>query len=160
MRTVVGMSTNPIEPGLADNLNRRLLAASQLQIQAARSVALDGGALGVVAVDIAVAAIVLGARGAYDLWILALLLLGLSLGLAVQTLRLPGAERIGPPPSQTPLEVREAQDEHSLEDSILNDLAEDIETNEHALDRRDPPFERALAFLVLAIVVELAGRLL
>jgi hypothetical protein len=44
MRTVVGMSTNPIEPGLADNLNRRLLAASQLQIQAARSVALDGGA--------------------------------------------------------------------------------------------------------------------
>ena len=79
MRTVFGMSTNPIEPGLADNLNRRLLAASQLQIQAARSVALDGGALGVVAVDIAVAAIVLGARGAYDLWILALTCLVLAI---------------------------------------------------------------------------------
>ncbi len=33
------MSTKPIKPGLADGL--RLLATSQLQIQAARSVALD-----------------------------------------------------------------------------------------------------------------------
>jgi hypothetical protein len=40
--SVRGMSTKAITPRLADRLNRRLLAASQLQIQAARSVALDG----------------------------------------------------------------------------------------------------------------------
>ncbi len=34
-----------ITPRLAESLNRRLLAASQLQIQAARSVALDTSAL-------------------------------------------------------------------------------------------------------------------
>ncbi len=51
---------------------------------------------GVMAVDAALAAIVIGARGAYGLWIVALALLGLSLGLAVRTLRLPGAEETGP----------------------------------------------------------------
>jgi len=153
------MSTQGITPRLAEGLNRRLLAASQLQIQAGRSVALDASALGVMAVDMAVAAIALGARGAYDLWILALTLLGLSLGLAVRSLHLPGAEQIGPSVADTP-EAPDGKDEHSPADSLLNDLAEDIEANEHALDRKDPLFDRALRFLVLAIVVELAGRLL
>jgi hypothetical protein len=40
------MSTKATKLELAERLNRRLLAASQLQIQAARSVAPDGGALG------------------------------------------------------------------------------------------------------------------
>ncbi len=151
------MSTKPTKPGLADGL--RLLATSQLQIQAARSVALDGGALGVMAVDAAVAAIVIGARGTYDLWIVALVLLGCSLGLAVRTLRLPGAERTGPSVADT-LEAREGTDEHSLEDAFLNDLAEDIQTNEHALACKDPLFDRAQTLLVLAILVELAGQVL
>jgi len=153
------MSTQGITPRLAESLNRRLLAASQLQTQAAQSVALDASALGVMTVDFAAATIVLGTRGAYDLWVLALVLLGLSLSLAVGTLRLPGAKRIGPPPSQTPLEVREAKDEHSLEDSLLNDLADDIETNEHAIARKEPSFNGALTLLVLAILIDLAGRL-
>jgi len=79
--------------------------------------------------------------------------------LAVQSLRLPGAERIGPSIADTP-EAPESEDEHSPADSLLNDLAEDIEANEHALDRKDPLFDRALRFLVLAIVLELAGRVL
>jgi len=152
------MSTRGITPRLAESLNRRLLAASQLQIQAARSVALDASALGVMAVDAAVAAIVIGAREAYDLWILALVGLGCSLGLAVQSLRLPGAERIGPSIADTP-EAPESEDEHSPADSLLNDLAQHIETNEHALDSKESPFDRALTFLVLAIVLALAGRL-
>lgn len=94
-RTVVGISTKPITPRFADRLCS--LAVSQLQTQAARSVALDAGALGVMAVDAAIATIVIGARGAYHLWIVALVLLGLSLGLAVRTLRLPGAEETAPP---------------------------------------------------------------
>jgi hypothetical protein len=151
------MSNPQTTPTLADSLNRRLLAASQLQIQAARSVALDASALGVIAVDIAVATIAFGAGGAYGLWILALVLLGLSLGLAVRSLRLPGAKRTGPSVTDTP-EDPDSEDEHSPEDSLLNDFAQDIETNVHALVRKEPPFERALTFLVLAIFVELVGR--
>ena len=69
------------------------------------------------------------------------------------------AKRIGPSLTDTP-EAPESEDEHSSEDSLLNDLAEDIEANEGALTRRDPLFERALMFLALAILVALTGRLL
>ena len=153
------MSTKSTKLQLADRLNRRLFAASQLQIQAARSVALDTSALGVMTVDFAAATIVIDTGGAYELWVLALLLLGLSFGLAVRTLRLPAAEQIGPSITDTP-EAPESEDEHSPEDSLLNDLAQNIEANEHALTRREPLFERALRFLALAILVALAGRLM
>jgi hypothetical protein len=151
------VATKPITPRLADRLNRRLLAASQLQIQAARSVALDAGALGVMAVDFAAAAI-FGARGAYDLGILALVLLGLSFGLAVQTLRLPTAGQLGPSVTDTP-EAPESEDDHSPEDSLLNDLADDIEANAHAIARKETSSNGALTLLVLAILIDLAGRL-
>ncbi|MGH2903893.1 MAG: hypothetical protein ACRDK7_09965 [Solirubrobacteraceae bacterium] len=149
------MSTKPTEPDRAESLNRRLLAASQLQIQATRSVALDASALGVMAVDLAVATTAFGV--AYALRILALLLLGPSLGQAVRSLRLPGAKRTGPSVTDTP-KALDGKDEPPPDDSLLNDLAEDIEINEHALARKEPSFERALTFLVLAILVELAGR--
>jgi hypothetical protein len=149
------MSNPETTPRLADNL--RLLAASQLQIQAARSVALDGGALGVMAVDAGVAAIIIGTRGTHGLWIVALVLLGLSLGLAVRIIRLPGAEETGPSLADR-RDAGETRDERRLEEWLLNDLTEDIETNEQALARKAPLFDRALTFLVLAIVVELAGR--
>lgn len=152
------MPTRPITPRLAESLNRRLLAASQLQIQAARSVALDASALGVMAVDAAVAALVIGARGMYGLWIVALVLLGLSLGLAVRTLYLPGATQIGPSVTDTP-EVTAREDERSSDDSLLNDLANDIEINGHAIARKEPLFDLALWFLVLAILVALIGAL-
>jgi hypothetical protein len=152
------MSTQGITPRLADSLNRRLLAASQLQTQAARSVALDASALGVMTVDFAVATIVLDTKGAYGLWVLALLLLGLSLGLAVRTLSLPAAAQIGPSVTEEP-EISENEDEHSPEDSLLDDLADDIEINEHAIARKEPSFNGALTLLVLAILTGLAGRL-
>jgi hypothetical protein len=95
MGSVLDMPTKAIKPALADSL--RSLAECQLQMQTARSAALDGGALGVMAVDAAVTAIVIGTRGTHELWIVALVLLGLSLGLAVRTLRLPGAEETAPP---------------------------------------------------------------
>ncbi len=152
------MSTKPTASDLADRLNRRLLAAGQLQTQAARSMALDAGALGIMAVDFA-AATIFGAGGAFDLWILALLLLGLSLALAVWTLRLPAAELIGHSLTDAP-QAPEHKDEHYPEDSLLNDLARDIETNEYALARKDRLFDGALSLLVFAIIVALAGKLL
>jgi hypothetical protein len=149
------MSLNAITPRLADRLCS--LAESQLQMQTARSAALDGGVLGVIAVNAGVAAIVIGTRGAYELWIVAMVLLGLSLGLAVRTLRMPGAEETGPSVADM-REAREIQDDRRLEERLLNDLTEDVETNDHALARKGPLFDRALRFLVLAILVELAGR--
>jgi hypothetical protein len=73
------MPTKAITPRLADRLCS--LAESQLQTQVSRSGTLDAGALGVMAVDAAIGAIVIGTRGAYDLWIGGLALLVLAIGL-------------------------------------------------------------------------------
>ena len=150
------MSTKSIAPRLADRFC--LLAVSQLQMQTARSAALDGGALGVIAVDAAVAAIVIGTRSAYDLWIVALVLLGLSLSVAVRMLRLPGAEETGPSVLAMH-EASETKGDHQLEEWLLESLAEDVHANESALARKIPLLDRALTLLVLAITIELAGRL-
>jgi hypothetical protein len=56
-------------------------------------------------------------------------------------------------------DARETQGENELEESLLEDLAKDLQTNDQALIRKGPLFDRALTFLMLAIVVELAGRL-
>jgi len=151
------MSTKAITPRLAESL--RLLAASQLEIQAAQSVALDGSALGVVSACVAVAAIVLlGVRSAHGLWIAALVLLALSLGLAVRALLLPGAEQIGPPVGDM-LDARRTYDDEELEETLLESLATETAANNQALARKDPLLVAAVTLLVLAIVLELAGVL-
>jgi len=150
------MSTRRISPGLTDGL--RSLAESQLQMQTARSAALDGGALGVMAVDAAIATITISVGGTHHFWIVALALLWLSLVLAVGTLRLPGAEQTGPSVAGIH-DARDTQDDSGLEDLLLDGLAEDVRTNEQALARIAPLFNGALAFLTLAIVIELVGRL-
>ena len=151
------VTTKAINPGLTDWL--RLLAVSQLQTQAARSVALDASALGVMAVNAAVAAIVIGVRGAYDLWIVALVLLGLSLGVAVRVLRLPGTEQNGPLVAEI-LEARRANDDNTIEEQLLDDLAHETLANENALARKDPLMTSAVTCLVLGIVLELAAQVL
>ena len=150
------MSTKAITPRLADRLCS--LAESQLQTQAARSAALDGSALGVMAVDAAIATIIVGNGGAHNFWIAALALLGLSLGLAVTTVRLTGAEETGPSVVDIH-DARDTQDDRRLEEWLFEGLAEDLRTNEQALARVVPAFNGALTFLVLAIIIELAGRL-
>lgn len=150
------MSTKEITSELADGL--RSLAESQLQIQASRSAALDAGALGVVSVDVAVAALILTARPAHHLWIVALILLALSLGLAVHTLLLTGTQETGPLVAYV-LAERETRDDDILEESLLEDLAANTLANTQTLAHRGSLFSRALVLLVLTIVVELAGRL-
>jgi hypothetical protein len=54
--------------------------------------------------------------------------------------------------------VRSQEDEHLLEDSLLDDLEKDLQTNEQALARKIRLFDNALIFLVLAILAELGGR--
>jgi hypothetical protein len=150
------MSAQPNRPRLAESL--QILAASQLQTQVSRSVALDASALGVMAIDAAVAAIVVGVTGAYELSILALALLGLSFTLAVTAGRLSGADKTGPLIDDV-LEASETTetDDH-LERSLLRDLATDMQTNRRALTHKGRLLKRAQTFLLAAIFVELIGR--
>ncbi len=149
------MSTKPHKPEPSEWL--RLLTGSRLQTQVSRSGTLVGGTLGVMGVDVAVALIVIGAGGAYDLSILALLQLGLSFSLAVRALRLPGAEDAGPSLAAM-RRAREAEGARELEDSLLDDLEEDLETNDRAVARKTLLFKHALTLLAFAILVELAGQ--
>ena len=132
-------------PPLTDRLCS--LAESQLQMQTSRSGALDARVLGVMAVDAALAAIVVDAGGAHHLWIAALALLCLSLGLAVAALRLAGAEATGPSVARL-REDRETLDEHQLRESLLAELAKEVRANDHALARKDPLFNGSLMLLV------------
>jgi hypothetical protein len=150
------MSTGRISPGLRDGL--RSLAESQLQMQTARSAALDGSALGVMAVDVAIATIIIDTGGAHRFWIAALALLGLSLGLAVGALRLPGAGQTGPSVRGI-YDARDVKDDYRLEDLLFKGLTEDLSTNGQVLARIDQLFNGALTFLLLAVIIELAGRL-
>ncbi len=149
------MSTKPTKPEPSEWL--RLLTGNRLQTQVSRSGVLVGAALGVMAVNVAVALIVIGGGGAYDLSILALLLLGLSFSLAVRALLLPDAEEPGPTLAAMRM-ARESEDEGELEDALLDDLEKDIQINDRALARKTLLFEYALTFLAFAILAELAGR--
>jgi hypothetical protein len=148
------MSTKPHKPEPSEWL--RLLTGNGLQTQVSRSGALVGGALGVMAVDVAVALIVLGAGGAYDLAILALVLLGASFFLAMRALSLPNAKDAGPSLAAM-RSARESEDARELEDALLDDLEKDIQTNDRAVARKTLLFKGALKFLAAAILVELAG---
>jgi hypothetical protein len=64
---------------------------------------------------------------------------------------------VGPPIRQAIMrEARESQDEHQLEERVLEDLDRDIQINEQALACKAPLFDLALRLLVLAILVKLA----
>jgi hypothetical protein len=151
----VGMSTKPHKPEPSEWL--RLLTGNRLQTQVSRSGVLVGGALGVMALDLAAALIVLGGGGAYTLSILALLALGASFGLAMRALLQPGAKEAGPTLAAM-RRAREVKDAHELEDALLDDLEEDLETHDRAVARKTLLFEGALRFLAFAILVELVGR--
>jgi hypothetical protein len=135
----------------------RMLTGNRLQTGVSRSVALEAGALGMMAVAAAVALIVIGAGGAYDLSIVALLLLVVSFGLAVHTLLLPSAKQTGPSLA-TMRKARDTEEASEFEDSLLHDLEEDLRINDRALARKTLLFKRAVTLLALAILVELAGQ--
>jgi hypothetical protein len=55
--------------------------------------------------------------------------------------------------------VASSSGDEDLEQLLLEDLADETLVNNQALARKDPLFISALALLVLAIVVELTGKL-
>jgi hypothetical protein len=151
------MSTKAIAPRFSEDLFP--LTLNRLQRQTARSGALDGRALGVIYLGALLAVTITVGAGVYELWILALVLLGLSFGFAFKALRNRGAEQIGPCIGDV-LKARETHDDRTIREWLLDDLIDDVEANEQALARKGPLIGRALTFLVLAALVELAGRLL
>ena len=67
-----------------------------------------------------------------------------------------GAKAIGPLVVDI-LNDRERSDDEELEQSLLEDLADETLANERAIARKDLLLARAVTLLVLAIVFELAG---
>ena len=126
-------------------------------MQVSRSSALDAAAIGVMGVDAAIAAIVLGTKSDHDLWITAAMLLGLSFGLAMRTLWLPGAENFGPFAASLLSSRGIEESDHDLEWLLFEDLTADALINKHALADKTPPLLGALSLMTIAIFVELAG---
>jgi len=143
------MPTRAPNPELAAAL--RSLAEVQLQIQASRSATLDAGAIGVIGVDAAVTTFIVGgALG--DQPIAALVMLGLSAGVAGRSVFLGGPDEIGPSVKSL-IASDETDDSLVLEESLLNSLASDVDANHQALARKPPGLTAALVFLALAIMI-------
>lgn len=134
------------------------LARDKLKTQSGRGAALDAGALGLMLLDAALVATIIDTRGASDLWIAALMLLGLSFSLAIRALRRKDAENTGPPVARLN-EDRETHDARQIRESMREELTEEVDINEHALARKTVLFDRALIVMALAILIDLAGRL-
>jgi hypothetical protein len=148
------MNARGITPGLASTL--RSLAVGQLQMQASRSATLDTIAVGMMGVDLATAAIIVGLQSAHHLWIASLAIVSLSFGLTMRVLLLEGAKRDGPLVIDV-LDARAAYDDDRLETYVLEHLATDMLADRRALARKKRPLPRALSLLALAIILELAG---
>jgi Na+/melibiose symporter-like transporter len=133
------------------------LATTQLKIQGTISRSLDFRLHCVLVIDAMAAAIILGTGHTHGVWIAAVVLLVVSVALAAWTLRLP-AERTGPSPHEI-LQAGETLENHILGQSLLDDLSKDIVTNEHSLLRKTSMSNRALIFLMLGFLVEIAARL-
>jgi hypothetical protein len=134
----------------------RMVTSDQLQTRVSRSVALEAGSLGVMAVASAIALIVKALGGAYDLPIAAMLLLALAFGLAVHTLLLAPAEETGPTLAAM-RRARDVEDAGEFEKSLLEDLEVDFWLNDRALARKRLLFKRAVTVVALAVFVELVG---
>jgi len=134
------------------------LARDKLRTQSGRSVALDAGALGLMLLDVALATAVIETRGAHGLWIAALALLGFSFGLAIRASRRKGATEIGPSVVRLS-EYRETRGARQIRELMREELTEEAQTNEHAVDRKAVLFDRALIVMALGVLIDLAGRL-
>lgn len=146
------MRTRTLTPEAAAAL--RSLAQSQLQMQASRSGTLDARAIGVIGVDAAVAAIILGAGVGPGSTAAALAMLALSAGLAGRSVFFGGSDEIGPSVANL-LASGEVDDRHVLGGLLLHSLATDVRANDQALARRAPRLTAALILLTVAVGIAL-----
>lgn len=150
------MRDRPISSSLAASLQS--LAQCQLQGQMSRSVALDGGAIGVMGVDAALAAVVIGLPYTHRLGLFALVLLNISLVIAMAALLTVGATDMGPAIGEV-LSDRSHRSGDDIERNLLEDLASRVAVNQSALDRKERRLTAALALILVAIACELVWQL-
>jgi hypothetical protein len=151
----IAMSDHETPPLLAGEL--RALARDQLKMQTARSTALETGGLAAMGLAAALATIV-SSIGRTPLWVPALSLLGLSLTLAAGALSLAGARRTGPSIARMRRDPVNRDEPDALE-RLLDGLEQDVDRNDRAIVRKATLLNGAITLLLLAILVDLAGRL-
>ncbi len=149
------MRDRPIPSELVGSLQS--LAECQLQSQTSRSAALDAVAGGVMGVDVAIAASVLGVRSALHLWVVALALLCASFATVAVALLMRSGDGMGPMVMEV-LANRGSRSVQDLERELLEDLAAQVAVNRRTLDRKEPRIVAALVLNLLAVAVELAGQ--
>jgi hypothetical protein len=132
------------------------LATVQLQVQASWSATLDARAIGVIAIDAAMAAIAVSVRLAHAQRVVTLTLLAASACLAARAIFVEGARRLGPRIARM-LSSRCIYDDSVLQEAILSDLARDVKANELDLTRKAPRLAGAFAFLAFSALVLIAS---
>jgi hypothetical protein len=134
------------------------LAECQLQIQTSRAGSLDAGVVGLMGVDAAIAASIVGVHGATDLWATALVLICASFARVSTALLIQGADGIGPSIAEV-IARRDAGADHEFVRDILDDLSACVLANRRALDRKEPRLANALVLTLIAVLVELASQI-
>jgi hypothetical protein len=150
------VSKTPIGATLASSLQS--LAECRLQIQTSRAAALYAGAVGLMGVDVTVAALIVAVRGATDLWLLALAGTCVAFAGASTALLMRDAGHIGPSIAEV-MARWDAGSDHDLVREILDDLSARVLANQQALGRKEPRLANALMLTLVAVLVELASQL-
>jgi hypothetical protein len=135
------------------------LARMQLQIQGIRFGALNRHTRGLIIADLLIAGLVIYNGGAYYLWVASLVLLAISLVVAVWALRAGRGAQIGLSIDAIH-ETGETEDRLETRETLLGRLAGDVQANEPILASQAFLFDKALIFVVIAFVIDVAGQLL
>lgn len=135
------------------------MACTQLLAQNQLTVTYDAQALGTMAFDAALAAIVTSAKSHAYVWIVSLAILVMSVFYAWLVLQTEGAGETGPEISDV-LDRRGAWPDDVLEQQIVEDLQADVVSNRINLGIKSTRVRVALSLLLLALSLELVGKLL
>ncbi len=150
------MIKTPIDATLASSLQS--LAECQLQIQTSRASALDAGVVGLMGVDAAIAASIVGVHGVTDLWIIALVLIcasfaGVSTALLIQVQTESGHLSLKSSRDEMPVPITS-----SCVASLMISLLLYSPTGVR-LTGRSRRLANALVLTLIAVLVELASQI-
>jgi hypothetical protein len=153
----MAFSTTSLAP---TGLHRALLSLERTQLLAQSQLAItyDAQALGTMGFDAALGAIVVSAKAHAYLWVASLALLVGSVLFAWLAVQTGGVDGTGPD-SKDVLEGRGAWTDERLEAQVVEDLRSDLLANRANLAAKGGRVQLALTLLLMALGLELAGRL-
>jgi hypothetical protein len=131
----------------------RSLAETQLQIQYAVLGGLDTQALGILGVDVALAAVAVAAQSILEhLWWMSLI--GLAASATVCFVALVGSDdRVGPKINSTLDHAHAAADEDAVNQYVAEQLSAAISVNEPHIEREGRTIALAILLLVVALIL-------